>query len=236
MRKRIVGVAAAVALVVAAAFVIPLAIPTEVYKARLVALVKQATGRELSINGPVSFSLWPAPTIEAREVSLGNGPRNSTLPIAELRALQARLRLWPLFSGRVVVDRLVLIQPRIMLEIDRSGHPNWAFGPTAASEKAGAAAQAAFRLSGFGIEQMRVVDGTVGYLDQRTGSGTQLDNIALTASLGKPDGPLNVVGSTGWRGERVDFALEISTPRAFLAGGGSAAKLDLTAPPLTLVF
>jgi AsmA protein len=74
VRKLLVGLAVAVVVIITAAVIIPFVLPVEAYKDRLIALVKQATGRELRIAGPVRLSLLPALTIEANDVSFGNAP------------------------------------------------------------------------------------------------------------------------------------------------------------------
>ncbi len=74
MRKLLVGLGVLVVLLVAAAVIIPFAVPVEVYSARVAALVKQATGRELKIAGPVRFSVLPVLALEANDVSVANMP------------------------------------------------------------------------------------------------------------------------------------------------------------------
>ena len=72
MRKLLLGLAAFVVLLVAAAVIIPFAVPVEVYSARVAALVEQATGRELKIAGPVRLSVLPMLALEANDVSFAN--------------------------------------------------------------------------------------------------------------------------------------------------------------------
>ena len=82
MRKLLIGLGVLVVLLVAAAVIIPFAVPVEVYSARVAALVKQATGRELKIAGPVRLSVLPM---------LASRRTMSRLPICRARA---RLTWW----------------------------------------------------------------------------------------------------------------------------------------------
>ncbi|MGH6969818.1 MAG: AsmA family protein, partial [Stellaceae bacterium] len=59
MKKLLVAVIVVVALVVVAAIVVPFFVPVDAFKAKLIAEVKQTTGRDLRIDGPVSFHLLP---------------------------------------------------------------------------------------------------------------------------------------------------------------------------------
>jgi AsmA protein len=124
VRKVLVGLAVAVVVIITAATIIPFVIPVEAYKDRLIALVKQATGRELRIAGPVRLSLLPALTIKANDVSFGNAPGALAPQMARLKELRVKLQLLPLFHRTLVVDRVVLVEPVISLELDKAGHPN----------------------------------------------------------------------------------------------------------------
>ena len=57
MRKLLVSLGVLVVLLVATAVIVPFAVPVEVYGARVAALVKEATGRELKIAGPIRLSV-----------------------------------------------------------------------------------------------------------------------------------------------------------------------------------
>jgi AsmA family len=99
MRKLLIGVAAVLGLVVAAAVMVPLAVPVGVYEGRVAALVKQATGRELKVAGPVKLSVLPALAVEANDVSFGNTPGTRSPDMVAVKQMRVRLRLWPLLHG-----------------------------------------------------------------------------------------------------------------------------------------
>ena len=124
MRTLLVGLAVPVVVIITAVIIIPFVLPVEAYKDRLIALVKQAMGRELQIAGPVRLSLLPALTIEANDVSFGNAPTALAPQMARLKELRIELQLLPLFHHGLVVDRLVLVEPVIsMLSSPIVGRP-----------------------------------------------------------------------------------------------------------------
>ncbi len=127
MRKLLVGAAALVTLIIAAAVIIPLAIPVTTFEGRLNAFVRQATGRDIKIAGPVKLSLLPTLELEAGDVSFANAPDARSPDMVRSKQLRMRLQIWPLFHGSVVVSSLVLVEPIIALEVDRAGNPNWVF-------------------------------------------------------------------------------------------------------------
>ncbi len=65
MKKLAAGIVILLLLVVAAALAAPFVVPTDAYKAKLIAAVKESTGRDLKIGGPIGFSLLPQITLSA---------------------------------------------------------------------------------------------------------------------------------------------------------------------------
>ncbi len=98
-------------------------------KPRIRDAAREATGRDLALNGTIGmkFSLWP--TVEVHDVALSNPPGFSRPNMATLQSLELRLGLIPLLSGRVEIERLVLMRPDIVLETNAQGEPNWELKP-----------------------------------------------------------------------------------------------------------
>jgi uncharacterized protein involved in outer membrane biogenesis len=78
------------------------------YKSDIAAAVEKATGRALSLSGPlrVSRSLWP--TIEIDDVKLANLPGGSRPDMARAERIEARLSLLSLLRRRIEVTSLTL--------------------------------------------------------------------------------------------------------------------------------
>jgi AsmA protein len=99
------------------------------FKPRIVAAVRQATGRDLALNGTIGLTLSLRPTIEAHDVTFANPPGFSRPQMATLVRLDVQLALLPLLSKQIEIARLVLVHPDILLETDAQGRPNWQFTP-----------------------------------------------------------------------------------------------------------
>src|SRR5262249_1089194 len=152
--------------------------------------VKQATGRELRIAGPVRLSPLPVLTIEANDVSFGNAPGALAPQMAKLKELRIELQLLPLFHRALVVDRLVLVEPVISLELDKAGHPNWVLrqAATFSTVPVGGKAEPVTTAGGWGISSLElkevgIIDGKIDYSDQRTGEAGRLSNVDITLTL-----------------------------------------------------
>ena len=103
------------------------------YKLQIVAAVQQATGRTLSLGGPlrISRSLWP--TIEVTDVTLANPPGGTRPDLARAERIEAQLSLLALLRRRIVVSKLTLEGPNILFEFV-GGKPNWVLEPAADSQ------------------------------------------------------------------------------------------------------
>ncbi len=90
--------------------------------------VRQATGRELKVAGPIDLQISLSPSIALEDVSFANAPWGSRSALATVKRLELEVSLLPLLLGDVRIRRLVLVEPDILLETDRDGRGNWLFG------------------------------------------------------------------------------------------------------------
>ncbi len=110
------------------------------YKPEIAAVVQEATGRALSLDGPVRItrSLWP--TIEIRDVKLANLPGGTRPDMGRAERITAQVSLLPLLWGRIEFVELTLIGPNILFE-QVGGKPNWVFTSDAAQSRDAAPAK-----------------------------------------------------------------------------------------------
>ena len=246
MKKLAVGIVVLILLVTTAALVAPLVVPTDSYKSRLIAAVKESTGRDLKIGGPISFSLLPQITLSAQDVSFANAPGGISRDMVQLKSLALRLKLLPLLTGTVAVDSLVLVDPTVALEIGKDGRPNWDIsqpGTVAASAQAPAPTPEAGDGSGglAALARLRLGDielqnGEISYTDQRSQKRWDMSAINMTLSMAALDSPLAAQGSTVWNGEPVNLTIDIADPGALAAGKETDVTLKLASNPFDLDF
>ncbi len=99
MKKLLIAVGALVVLVVAALVILPSLVPAEKIRQEVVAQVKAATGRDLTIDGKVSVSAFPSLSVQVNSVALSNPPGFQGKEMVRLGALDVRLKLLPILSG-----------------------------------------------------------------------------------------------------------------------------------------
>jgi AsmA protein len=245
VKKLLIGLAVLVVLVIVAAVAVPFFIPLDTYKTRIVALVKDETGRDLRIDGPVHFSLLPSIALEANDVSLSNPPGAATPNMIQLKTLDVELKLFPLLHGALEIAEFKLVQPAIALEVDKQGRPSWAFTPpnAATAPKSAPAAPAAANnnssgggLSAVSLGDVSIVDGQASYLDQRTGEKKLLSGINMTLSLPNLEQPFAAKGSATWNGETANLSVQIEKPGTLQSGGASPVVISFTATPINFAF
>ena len=248
MKKTLIAVAAILVVVVVALFVAPAFIPVDTYREQIETAARDATGRELKVNGDISLSLLPRLAVEAEEVTFANAPGASEPQMASIEKLAVQLQIWPLLQREVKLDRLVLIGPKISLEVDAQGRPNWAFEAPAGGD--GAPSQSASEsrsressdvgaspgLSNIALGEVRLEGGQVSYRDAASGAAYTAEDINMDVNLPSLDSPLTADGGLVWNGKKVSLNLEANKPRALLEGGRTRLVLKIDSQHIALSY
>jgi uncharacterized protein involved in outer membrane biogenesis len=179
-------------------------------KPRIIAAVKQQTGRDLTLQGGIHLQLSLQPTLTVQGVSFANPPGFSRPQMATLERLDLTLALLPLLSHQVEIDRLVLVKPDILLETDAKGQPNWQFTkPGQAPPQPAASGEGGKTATRITVADVRIQDGTVALRDGATGRTTTLGVKSLEASAPSPDANLHVAGDASFNGAPFTLAADI---------------------------
>ena len=93
-------------------------------KPRIEQAVLDATGRAISLNGPVRIGWSLQPTFEVNDVTLANVPGGTRPDIVRIERIEAQLSIPALFHREIEVTRLILTGPNILFE-QVAGKPNW---------------------------------------------------------------------------------------------------------------
>jgi len=200
------------------------------YKSALIMAVQDATGRTLSLNGPLRFSrsLWP--TIEASDVALANLPGGTRPDMARAERIEGQLSLPALLWRRIEVIKLTLVGPNILFE-QVDGKPNWVFSPLAQANGAPAAPGPASHSFQLRIRNAYVRNGMVTW---RLPARTKVVGVrSLDLRHQTDDGPLTMQATLVYS-DNHPFGLDVSAqPEPGVAGSWAAqlrfAAFDTTA-------
>ena len=94
------------------------------------AVVKETTGRELRIEGDITFRLWPSPVLTVGKASLSNAEWGSRPAMLEAGSLGFKIAAWPLLIGEVRLKNIILRDAKLFLEESSNGLDNWGFDNT----------------------------------------------------------------------------------------------------------
>ncbi|GLR66192.1 hypothetical protein GCM10010909_08710 [Acidocella aquatica] len=99
------------------------------YAPEIISAVDQATGRKLTLHGPITMQFSLNPVIEANNISLSNPPGFAGPDLLTLKRVEAKIALLPLLSHHLNILKLRLVNPDIILERGPDGLSNWDFTP-----------------------------------------------------------------------------------------------------------
>jgi AsmA protein len=186
-----------VALVIAALLLIPLFIDVNKFKPEIEKQVASATGRDFTIGGDLKLSLFPWAGVAFSNLHLGSPPGFETKDLLFVKSFDAKMKLLPLLSRDIQVQRFVVDGPRIVLEKDKTGRGNWEglgkpLEESSTKAEPDPSAGEAFEvpyLKGLVVGEFAVRSGSLLYLDHASGSRQDVSDLTLElkdVSLDRP--------------------------------------------------
>jgi len=174
----------------------------------------KALNREVAIDGDLKVKLGDPIHIHVEGLRVANTEWSDEKNMAELKVLDAKLRLWPLLRGDYEFPEIRLTSPKLVLEKNNEGEPNWNFGgPDPRKEAAKETVKPEDRGDIPIIESLVVEDGRVRYRDPT--AKIDIDSGINTATGGNGEEQVKLDGKGNFAGK----------PFTLLAEGGSLQYL-----------
>jgi AsmA protein len=206
------------------------------YKPQIVNLVKERTGRTLTMDGRIGLTFFPKIGAEVERVALSEP--NGTRTFAKIEQARVALALLPLLSKQVIVDRVILSGLAVDLVRYKDGRTNFddltgqAPPDKPAPKPAEAPAGPPLAIDVGGIE---LRNGAIGWRDERDGTDVRLSNVRLRTGRiasgvpgklelaakidgAQPKGSLQVDLETGYRLNFETLAVALSALELKAAG------------------
>jgi len=239
-----------VVLVVVAVAVLLATFDPNKYKSELARVVKEKTGRTLTIDGTIGLSFFPSIGVAVGKTSLSE--RNSGQAFARIDDIKVSLALLPLLSKQVVVDRVTLSGLNVDLVQGKGGKTNFSdlagAGSPSTPSKAPATKQGpkgeAPQIDIAGIE---VRASSVGWRDEATGSRYKatIDELKTGRITSGVPGKLSLAARVEATQPKADYQVRLSgdyrlnfEKQAFALSGMELKVSDATPgsnkPPLSL--
>lgn len=190
----IVGIV--IATVVAAAIVLPFVVDPNDFKSDIATAVQDKTGRELSLNGDISLSVFPWLGVRINQVQLANAKGFGDQPFAQINTADVRVKLLPLLSKHIEIGTLALDGLRLNLARKADGKTNWddlvqAFTSDDSEQKTEPVkkTEGGFTLPEFEIGAIEISDAAISWHDAQNRQSYDLSNFKLSTgrlTLGEP--------------------------------------------------
>lgn len=251
MRKLLIGLGVLVVVLVAAVLVVPGLIDWNGYKPEIQAAVRQATGRDLRLEGDIGLSVLPSPSLSVENVAFANIDGGTAPDMVSLESLRVHVALMPLLTGNVHVTSVTLVKPTILLERLADGRTNWQL--SGAETTSGAASGSASGGNGeptgdapaVALDAAVIEDGTLIYRDAAGDAEHRVEALNATVSATGLQGPFEVDGSLAYQGLPLSLTASVgrldeqrpSAVRLVLAAAGKAltasvdGSVDMSAGP-----
>ena len=129
-RKIILGLGVLAGIVLISFLIIVLVVSTYDYnkfKPEISGMAKQYTGRKLTLAGDIKLKISLFPTLQINDVSFQNAPWSAYPDMIHAKRVEVRLALIPLIKGKIDIERLILMNPDVIMEIAKSGNTNLEF-------------------------------------------------------------------------------------------------------------
>jgi uncharacterized protein involved in outer membrane biogenesis len=131
---------------------------------------REYTGRELTLAGDVNLKFGLPPTLEINDVAFQNASWGSQPKMAQVKYMLVKVSILPLLRGEVVVNRLILLQPKFILEVNKSGQTNLNFEiPKEATSQQSEDTSTDEGTTQFELKEVEIKDGEIAYKDHRSG-------------------------------------------------------------------
>lgn len=150
------------------------------YRQFIAEQVKLSTGRDLIIDGNLKLKLSLEPSITVEGVRFANASWGSKPEMASIQRFEAKVKIMPLFSGKIEIVRVVLSGVDALVEISKDGRSNLDF--LASADKPpppGTPGPETFSLPE--VHNIEFRDIRLTYVDARSGEKTSIALDRLTA-------------------------------------------------------
>ena len=153
--------------------------------------ISTTTGRSVAINGDLTVKLSMQPHVVVNDIVIGNVPGSSEPQMAAIKRLDFTIDLLKFLTGRIDLPELSLTEPRLLLEVQPGGAPNWLFKGQSRDEPV------EFPVIG----NLRIDRGSLTYREPLKRTELVLDVRTVAAGNGHADARLAIDGKGKYRGE-----------------------------------
>jgi AsmA protein len=221
MRVLKIAGAAIAAVIVVAALLLIVGVPSGYLTSEIQARVERETGYRLTIAGSSKIGIWPSLNVTLNDVTLQDPKDRDSSRSLTIGKVEADITLSSVWSGAPQVTELVITRPVLNVPLLRERSGQMIASPKPAPAAADARAPV--------IERVRVNDGTIVFANLRDRVDSRVEVIQADATIGA-DRKIKVTGSARAGDRPLKFELKASAPPPPLERQNIPVELALDAP------
>ena len=231
MRKLFTFVGSILLMLLLAVIALPFLFPVEDYRDEILELVEEKTGRKVTINGAMNFTLLPNIAVEINDVTVGN-PKGFVSPyFAKISTLHLRMALFPLLKKKIEVNELLIEKADIYLEEISDNKKNWEFLTTkidkVSSEKVSKPSKSNFRMN---IDSIVIEDTKLTY----SKADTKIIANSLNINYGNNEAKLN--SKINFAGTDYNITLATSNTNSLFDKVATPISFNVASPLINTKF
>ncbi len=155
-------------------------------KPLLIDQVKKYTGRELTVDGNLSWTFFPYLGVKIGHIALSSSADFPNKTFAEVGSATLGVKFMPLLSGKVESTGIVLQGMKLQLIKNAKGNVNWSFSKnipinSIPATESSASLKSKKAILGLAISAVDVSDASITYLDEQTKKSYDIKQFELHA-------------------------------------------------------
>ncbi|WP_411817571.1 AsmA family protein [Hyphococcus sp. DH-69] len=209
---------------------LPGLIPVAAFKDRIETAATNSVGREVTIGNDLSFRIFPRTAFHVKDLTIANEEGFDAPYLLRVEEADIGVKLLPLLSESVEIDRFVLTRPDIKLARKQNGEINWAIGAeqTAEQSDAPATAENGNTLRELKLGDVRIVEGSAIFNDDAANQKYSAEDINLTIVLNSLKEPLEARGNLVFQDTPSTIDMVLTSLADLMAEEPGNLKLNLT--------
>jgi AsmA protein len=192
--------------------------------------IEAATGRPVTIGGPITLKLSLNPILSAQNVTLANPAGFPGANLAQTNRLEAQFSLLGLLSHRLDILSLTLVDPVIILSTNASGQTNWDLATPSQPPGKAASGRAAIshRHYKIALEAVIIQNGEIIIQGNKPANTTTITAANLTGRAASASAPLQISGTAEYQGAHVTLTGTTGLIERFSGIGTGPWPVDIT--------
>ena len=200
-----------IVVLIGAILIVPSFLNWNEYKDQIEITASDFTGRNVKIKGDISLSLLPTSALSVKDVTVTNLDGGLAEYMLSLKSLDIKVSfpsvISSLFGGKVKVEKFILVDPVVALEVLPDGRVNWELGgETTEPEETEFSAD-------ISLDKFQIVNGQISFEDMATQQMELLRKINANVKVQSINGPFEIKGSAKYKELDTDISFNLGKIR-----------------------